>query len=169
MATHVATLEWKRREPDWLVAAVSGFAAGAVLMVLDLLWSSFVVGGGPWRTSYMIAPIFVGPESLSSSDRGFSVGVVAIALATHYALGVVFGLVMAAIMARFNFDATTGRALSTGAVFGVALYLINFYVVASVFYWLAQLRGWETLAAHLVFGVVAALLYHKLRRTVREP
>lgn len=167
MATHVASFEVKRRTPDWLVAAVSGLAAGAVLMVLDLLWSTFVGGGGPWRTSRMIAPIFVGPESLSS-DPGFSVGAVAIALATHYVLGVVFGLVMAAIMAPFNLDATMGRALSTGAVFGLALYLINFYVVTSVFHWLAELRGWDTVAAHLVFGVVAAVLYHKLRRTAVE-
>ena len=29
---------WKRRETDWIAAAVAGFAAGAVLKVLDLVW-----------------------------------------------------------------------------------------------------------------------------------
>jgi len=170
METRLGSLQWTRRAPDWLVAAVSGFAAGAVLMVLDLLWSSIGVGDGPWRTSHMIASIFTGPESLQSSDYRFSVGVVAIALATHYALGIVFGLVMAAIMAPLNLDATTGRALLTGAVFGGALYLINVdIVVRFLFPWLAALRGWDTLAAHLVFGIVAALLYQKLPRTATEP
>ena len=113
----------------------------------------------------MIAPIFVGPESVQSSGHKFSLGVVTIALATHYALGVVFGLAMAGLMAPLSLDSTNGRALLTGAVFGFALYLINFYGVASVFPWLAGLRGWATLAAHLVFGTVAALLYRKLQRT----
>lgn len=168
METQVGLLRSKRRAPDWAVAAVSGFAAGAVLMVLDMLWSSIVAGGGPWRTSNMIAPIFVGPESLQSSHYGFSISVVAIALATHYALGIVFGLVLAAIMTPLNLDATAGRALLTGAVFAVALYLINFYGAASLFPWLAELRGWATLAAHLVFGIVAGLLYWKLERTATE-
>ena len=169
METRLGSLRWKRRAPDWLVAAVSGFAAGVVLMVLDLLWSSIVAGDGPWRTSHMIAPIFTGPESLQSTDYRFSVGVVALALATHYALGIVFGLAMAAIMAPLDLDATIGRALLTGAVFGVALYLINFFGVVRLFPWLAELRGWATLAAHLVFGIVAALLYWKLQRTATRP
>jgi hypothetical protein len=36
--------------------------------------------------------------------------------------------------------------------------------VASLFPWLAEMRGWATLAAHLVFGIVAALLYRRLER-----
>jgi hypothetical protein len=162
MQTHPGSLHWQWRAPDWPVAAVSGFAAGAVLMVLDLVWSSIVAGGGPWQTSYMIAPIFLGPESLQSSEYSFSVGVVAFALATHYVLGIVFGLALAAMMAPFNLDATAGRTLLTGAVFGAALYLVNFYGMVPWFPWLAELRGWATLAAHLVFGIVAALLYWKL-------
>ena len=129
METHPGLLQWKWRAPDWAAAAVSGFAAGAVLMVLDLIWSSLFAAGGPWRTSHMIAPIFVGPESLQFFDFRFNVGVVAIALATHYALGIVFGLVMAAIMASLELDSTPGRALVTGAVFGIALYLVNFNLV----------------------------------------
>jgi hypothetical protein len=168
METRPGLLQWKWRTPDWAAAAVSGFAAGAVLMVLDLLWTSIVVGDSPWRTSHMIAPIFTGPGSLKSSGYEFSVGVVAAALAIHYALGVVFGLVMAAIMTPLNLDATRGRALLAGMVFGIVLYLINFDIVARIFPWLAELRGWDTLAAHLVFGGVAALLYRRFARTARE-
>jgi hypothetical protein len=42
---------------------------------------------------------------------------------------------------------------------------VNFYGIASVFPWLAELRGWPTFAAQIVFGVVAAALYWKLGRT----
>src|SRR5262245_16193925 len=107
-----ALLEMRRTKwhaTDWAAAAVSGFAAGAVLMVLDLLWSSVFNAHGPWRTSHMIAPIFIGTDTLKSTGYAFSVGVVSIALATHYFLGVVFGLIMGAIMTRLDLDSSLSR------------------------------------------------------------
>ena len=169
MGTRSGLLHWTQRTPDWPVAAVAGFAAGAVLMLLDLFWSTLVVGDGPWRTTHMIASVFFGAASLQSSGYEFSLGAVAIALATHYALGVAFGLVIAAVMAPLDLDATTGRALLTGAVFGIVLYLVNVDVAVRLFPWLAELRGWQALLAHVVFGIVAALLYRKLQRTRTQP
>jgi hypothetical protein len=157
------------RATDWAAAAVSGFAAGAVLMVLDLVWSGIFNAHGPWRTSHMIAPLFIGTGTLKATGYAFSVGVVSIALATHYALGVVFGMVMAAIMVRLHLDETPGRAAAAGAIMGMALYLFNFEGLTRFFPWLAELRGGDTLAAHVVFGVVAALLYWRLKRTTAEP
>jgi cytochrome c oxidase subunit II len=165
MELPLRSLDREHRAPNWLVAAVSGFAAGAVLMVLDMIWSSMVAGGGPWQTSHMIAPIFM-PEIVQQSPAyHFSFRVVAVALAVHYVLGIAFGLVLAAIMTPLRLDSSATKALLTGAVFGVALYLVNFYGMVRLFPWLAELRGWATLAAHLVFGVVAALLYWNLGRT----
>jgi hypothetical protein len=167
MDTHLGSQQRQWHTPDWIAAAVAGFAAGAVLMVLDLIWSSIFAVDGPWRTSHMIAPIIIGQERLPTTGYAFSIGVVTLALATHYVLGIVFGLVMAAGMAQFNLAATPGRALVTGAAFGLVLYLINFHAIARFFPWLTELRGWETQAAHVVFGVVAALLYWRLKRTAR--
>ena len=168
MELPLRSIHWERRAPNWVVAAVSGFAAGAVLMVLDLLWSSIVDTGGPWRTSHMIAPIFLGADAAQSTQFRFSAGIVAIALAVHYALGIAFGLILASVMAPLHLDATVRRALVTGAVFGLILYVVNFFGMVRWFPWLADLRGWATIAAHLVFGMVAALLYWKLERSVSE-
>jgi hypothetical protein len=169
MDTLLALRTWKWRATDWTAAAVSGFAAGAVLMVLDLLWSAAFNPDGPWRTSHMIAPIFTGTGGPGSSGYGFSLSVVAISLATHYALGIIFGLVMAALLVQFKLDTTLGRALVAGGVLGILLYLVNFDVLVGFFPWLAALRGADTLAAHVVFGMVAALLYRRLKRTATEP
>ena len=162
------SLHWERRAPDWPVAVVSGFAAGAVLMMLDVLWSTVLAEGGPWRTSRMIAPIFLGPEVAQSSGFHFSIPVVAVALGVHYVLGIVSGLILATIMSALHLDATAAKAVVTGAVFGAVIYLVNFHVMASWFPWLAEMRGWPTLAAHLVFGIVAASLNWKLARTPKE-
>lgn len=162
MELHIHSHHLEARAPDWAAAAVSGFAAGAVLMVLELLWSSIVTGVNPWITSHKIAAIVMGPDALQSSS--FSVGVVALALATHYALGVVFGVALCAIIAPFHFDSSVGMGLLVGAVFGLAIYLLNFYGMVRWFPWFADLRGWTTFAAHLIFGMTAALMYLKLER-----
>lgn len=158
---------WKWRATDWPAAAVAGLAAGAVLMVLDLLWSSTFNPAGPWRTSHMIAPIFTGRTG-ETFHYTFSVGVVSIALATHYVLGVVFGLALGWIMAQLHLDDIPERAAVAGAVLGSLLYLLNFGILVRFFPWLVDLRGWDTYAAHIVFGVVAGLLYWRLKRTGAE-
>jgi hypothetical protein len=156
---------WERRLPDWKVAAVSGFVAGAVLMVLELLWSTFAGSGNPWLATHMVAAILMGPDVLQSAD--FSLPVVIVALVTHYVLGIAFGLVLAGIIVPYRLDSSIGMILLTGAVFGLVLYLFNFYGMVRVFAWFAELRGLSTLVAHLIFGLVAAAMYWKLEQPQR--
>lgn len=157
---------WVRREPDWAAASVAGFLAGAVLMVLELIWSVAVSNTSPWATTHMIAALLMGPDVLHSAE--FSVSVVAVALLTHYVLGVFFALILAIIIAPFHFDSSAGMVLAVGAVFGLVLYWFNFYGVARFFTWFEEMRGWTSVAAHLVFGMVAALAYWKLERPQTE-
>lgn len=160
MEIHMHSHRWEHRSPDWIAAAVSGFVAGAVLMVLDLLWS-VITGVSPWITSHRIAAIVMGPEALQSTDD-FNFWVVAASLVTHYVLGIVFGMVMAAVIAPFHFDSSAGMVLLVGAIFGLALYLLNFYGMVLFFPWFADMRSWATLVAHLIFGMTAAYMYLKL-------
>lgn len=155
---------WERREPDWSAAAVSGFAAGAVLMVLELLWASVMSSTGPWRVSQLVAAFVLGPDALHLPSDSFSLPVVAVALATHYAIGVAFGIVLGILSAGFHYDTEPAVLAVVGLVFGALLYVFGFYAATRVFYWLAELRGWPTLVAHLIFGVTASLLYWKLAR-----
>lgn len=150
------------RLPDWPAAAAAGFAAGAVLMVLELLWSTLVSGGSPWAVSHMITAIVMGPATLQSTD--FSLQVVAVALAAHYVLGIAFGLLLAVLIAAFRLDSSVGMMSLAGAVFGVALYLLNFYGMTHLFAWLADWRSTQALVTHLIFGITAALFYWQLNR-----
>lgn len=155
---------WERRLPDWPMAALAGFVAGAVLMVLELLWATAISGADPWSTPRMVAALIMGPGVLQST--GFSLSVAAAALVTHYVLGIAFGVVLASIMAPFHLDSSAGMVLLSGAIFGLVLYLFNFYGMERIFPWFADMRGWATLVAHLVFGMVAASVYWKLERRV---
>jgi hypothetical protein len=149
--------------PDWTVAAVSGFAAGAVLMVLELLWATIIMGDSPWVTSHMVAAIVMGQDVLQSTD--FSVSVVVAALVTHYVLGIVLTLILAAIIVPFHLDSSIGMVMLTGAVFGLAVYLFNFFGMVHFFSWFAEMRGFTTMLAHIIFGIVAAAMYWKLEQT----
>ncbi len=161
MEVGIHSLHWERRMPDWPAAAVAGFAAGAVLMVLELLWS-LVGGESPWRASHQVAAIVLGPGTQQSS--GFGVGVVTLALATHYALGVVFGIVLAVLIAPLRLESNVAASLAAGALFGAVLYGFNFFAMVRWFPWFADMRGAPTLVAHLVFGMSAALLYWEFER-----
>ncbi|WP_420995662.1 hypothetical protein ACKI2N_022205 [Cupriavidus sp. 30B13] len=160
MELHMQSHHYVRRLPDWMAAAVSGLAAGALLMVVELFWSTMVAGVNPWGTTRMIAAIVMGPDVLQTSL--FSVGTVAAALVIHFVLGAVLGMVLAAIIAPFHFDSSIGMVLLTGAAFGLVVYLLNFYGMTRFFSWFADARGWHTLVGHLIFGMTAAIAYWKL-------
>jgi hypothetical protein len=149
-----------RRSPDWTAAAVSGLAAGALLLVLELFWSTMVSGVNPWGTTRMIAAILMGRDVLQTSL--FSVGTVAAALLIHFVLGAVLGMVLAIIIAPFQLDSSVRMILLAGAVFGAAVYVFDFHVMTRVFTWFADARGWHTLVGHMIFGMVAAVCYWKL-------
>lgn len=152
----------ERRPVDWAAAAVAGFGAGAILMVLDLVWSLVVTGEGPWVAPRMIAAIVMGPGVLAS--REFDLGIVVVALLLHYALGITGGLVVAAVSAPLGLDARLDLAVLTGAVFGLVLYVINFHVLVGAYPWFGEIRGWVALAINLVFGIATTALYWKLER-----
>lgn len=153
---------WQRHMPDWAAAVAAGLVGGAVLMVLELLWSTTVSGMDLWYTSRRIAAIVLGPETLQGS--GFSLGVVVVALATHYVLGIVFGIALALIIARYHYEANPGMLELIGMVFGSVLYLLNFHGMSVFFPWIAELRGWATFIGHLVFGLTVVLAYMWLQR-----
>jgi hypothetical protein len=156
---------WTRRAPDWKAAAVAGFAAGAVLMVLELIWEATMGPAGPWRIPHLVAALVLGPDILKPAALPFDLGVVSIALVVHYVIGVGFGLIIGALIAGFHYETSLGVIQAIGVMVGFAMYLFNFHAMSQVFPWFAELRGWGTLMAQLVFGVIAAVLYWKLARS----
>jgi hypothetical protein len=167
MQLHLPLHRWHAHAPDWRAAIAAGLVAGAALMVLELLWSMTSLGTSPWTMSHMIAAITMGTDVLQSSE--FNVGIVAVALITHYVLGVVFALIMAAIIESFRWDTSPGTVLFAGGVFGLVLYLFNFYVMVGVFPWFAEMRSWAAVMGHLLFGMTASGMYLRLAQHPTAP
>ncbi|TAL54874.1 hypothetical protein [Pandoraea sp.] len=158
MELHLDTHHFTHRKPDWAAAATAGFAACAFFSAVEMLAVLLVTGQSPWIPSRMVAAILLGTGVLPPPAT-FDVTVVAAALAVHFALGVGLGLILGAIVAPFRLDSDVATVSIAGAVFGLAVYLFNFYVMTDVFPWFAASRGWLMLAGHLVFGAFAGYMY----------
>lgn len=76
----------------------------------------------------------------------------------------VFGLILAVVIASFNLDSSAGLILAVGVVFGLIVYVVNFYGMTVFFPWFAEARNWLSMALHAVFGIVAAESYLGLEK-----
>ncbi|MDF3881483.1 hypothetical protein [Cupriavidus basilensis] len=164
MELHLASHHFTRRVPDWRAAVLSGFAAGVVFLVVELV-ALWLMGESPWWPPRMIAGIALARDVLSQAAP--DAGIVLAALLVHFMLSIAFGLILAVIMAPFSFDSSIGVASLAGAVFGLAVYVINFYGITTLVPWLADARGAPSFLAHVVFGLVAADAYLIERREDR--
>ncbi|WP_454754632.1 hypothetical protein [Cupriavidus necator] len=162
MELHMHSHHFMRRMPYWRAAVLAGIAAGGIFVVLEALLT-VAMGGSAWAPLRMTAAIVMG-HGVAAQAATFNTGIVLVGLAVHFALSVVFGLVLAAIMAPFNLDSSIGMTSLAGAVFGLAVYLIDFYGMTRLFPWFVEARGALSLVTHLVFGLVAADLYLQLEQ-----
>ncbi|AFT90036.1 hypothetical protein BUPH_08334 (plasmid) [Paraburkholderia phenoliruptrix BR3459a] len=156
MELHIHSHHFDRRMPEWPAALIDGCVAGAVFLVIEL-FAMRVAGQSLWVPLRMIAAIPMGRDALQAAP--FAPGVVAVALVTHFALSILFAVILAVIMAPFSLDSSVGLASLVGVVFGVLLYVINFHGMTYVFPWFADARGWVSFLNHIVFGLVAADTY----------
>jgi hypothetical protein len=139
-----------KQRMQWGAALGAGFIAGLILVV--------VPRGSPWSSLTFFSPVIMG--------RGLSpftgLPLVAIWLC-HLAVSIVYGLIIAKIINNFR----QFKAILTGGLVGLVLYLINFGIISTLW---SDLRGNEVsvLFTHVVFGLLAAGAYRGLlsRRTV---
>jgi hypothetical protein len=85
----------------------------------------------------------------------FDPTVVSTAVAVHMILAIVYGVILAFLIQRLD----TGMAVVGGALFGLALYFINFYGFTRWFPWFADARDWISIFTHIVQSGLMAYLY----------
>src|SRR5689334_9626991 len=133
---------------------IAGIVAGVVSTLVQVaLW---IVDGAPFpailfRDARLAAALVMGTSALKAADT-FDARVMIVAAVVHFALSIAFATALSPWLAR----GSTTRAIARGAVFGVALYVLNLHVMTLVFPWFDVSRGAITLAAHVAFGVSAA-------------
>jgi hypothetical protein len=156
----VATQE-SSSSPDvnWEAAAQAGVVAGLVYLAWQMALYPLVTGGSVWDVPRATAAILIG-KGILATPATFNLGVFIVGLLLHLTLSAGYGLLLAAMIAGLR----RGAALVSGGIFGLVLYLINFYWFTTAFSWFARARNWATGLAHVIFGLVAVWSYLALRR-----
>jgi hypothetical protein len=146
-----------------------GLLVGLFFAIMEMIGAAAMGAPAfsPWRA---FASTILGQRALTQTPFGiaFIVGVVA-----HFALSAIYGVAYAYIIGRASATtrASLGREAAIGLLFGVALYLVNFQVIARVIYpWFRHAnQPWQFILHTVFFGLPLALLFGASeRRMVRR-
>lgn len=144
---------------DWKAIFWSGLIAGAVFMMMEMTLVGTVGGGSPWGPPRLISAILLGSGVLPPPAT-FDVVVLFVAMVVHFFMSLVLAVMMAFIISHWRLGLLA--SIGGGAVFGVIIYLVNFYGFTAIFPWFANARTPITLVSHITFGLVLGWVYHAL-------
>lgn len=132
----------------------AGLVSGAVFMALEMAMMPVLIGASPWAPLRLTAAITQGTSVLTPIDT-FDLGAAFAAVLIHFTLSLAYALLFA-VIGKGHSIATDA---SVGALFGLALYVVNFYLFTALFPWFAELRHWASVVGHLAYGGVLGATY----------
>ena len=156
------------RQSSWMIhvdikaATLAGLLAGVVATLLQLmLWSlhAFALPETLFRDARLTAAIVLGHEVLPPPPT-FDWRVMIVATCVHFALSIVYAIVLAAAIGRLSMRA----GLAAGTLFGLVLYVVNMYGFTALFPWFEATRDGITAIAHVAFGAAASATYITARK-----
>jgi hypothetical protein len=145
-----------RQIVDWRAALIAGLVAGAVFFA-QLLWIAETTAGSYWLALRLLASALLGTDALTPAS-GDGARVVMAALAAHIPLSLGFACLIAFVLHRWGMIV----GIAGGALFGLALYGVNFFALAPLAPQFALMKGSSLAFAHLIFGAFAGGVYELL-------
>jgi hypothetical protein len=145
-----------RKLVDFRAVFWAGILSGLVFLVVNMLLSLFILGT-PWIFVRMVAALVLGQEVLPP-PASFDAGIFILAVGIHLLLSLLFTAILAVIIHKWGLAV----GIIGGALFGLALYAINFYTFSFFFPWFFSLRSWIILLSHVFYGATAGGLYEAL-------
>jgi uncharacterized membrane protein YagU involved in acid resistance len=115
-------------------AAAGGVIAGIAFAAFEMIAGAVLMGvDNTFMPLRMIAGIVLGPQTL---DPTFSLpSAVFVAVFVHLMLSVGFALIFVAVVQPTSTMRSTNTLLVSGSLYGLGLWLVNFYVIAPVMGW----------------------------------
>jgi hypothetical protein len=142
-----------------VAGVLGGLAAGAAYLIAQVTFTAVLHAGGAAEPLQRIAAILMGPDA-APPPAEFSFTVFGMAMIIHFALAMAFGRLVSVLVWR----RAAGPGVLVGALVGLALYLVNFWLLAPVaFPWFADSIRAVTMVDHLLFGAVAAAVCLSVR------
>lgn len=147
----------------------AGVVAGVLFGIMEMA-ASALMGQPPLMPIRMFASTVLGQVALEATPLGTAVIVGTIA---HLALSGLFGVIYAVLSGLLPpaAEIRTGQQGLLGLLFGIALWFVNFQIIARLFYpWFLDAPQFLQAMMHAVFfGLPVALLYVGAERRWRRP
>ena len=145
--------------PEPVAGVIGGLVAGAAYLLAQVSFTALVHPGAAAEPLQRIAAMLLGPDAAPPPAEITST-VFGMALMIHFALAMVFGR----IVSFLAWPRRTRSGVLVGALTGLALYAVNFGLIApEAFPWFEGSIRWVTMADHALFGAVAAVVCLALR------
>jgi hypothetical protein len=147
-----------------VAGVVGGFVAGLAYLLAQVAFTVAVRPGTAAEPLQRIAAILLGPDA-APPPAEFTLVMFGMALIIHFGLAMAFGRLVSVLA----WGRSTGAGILVGALVGLALYVIDFVLIAPhAFPWFLDSIRPVTVADHALFGVVAAAVALALRGPVRD-
>lgn len=148
----------------WGAVIYAGIISSIVFQVLEAVLIPLFGGGSPWGPARMIAAMVMG-RSVLPPPATFDLGIALVALVVDIVLAIIYVFVLSWFIRFWRLR----PALLAAVVFGVALFVLNFYGFTAMFPWFVMGRNLVTLFTHVVFSVTAVLAFKKLAPVPAQP
>lgn len=145
-----------RQVVDWSAAMWAGVISGIIFLMVNLLLTAYTLGS-PWIVVRVLASVVMGNRVLPP-PASFDITIFVVALIVHLVLSVLFACLLAIVIHRWGLIV----GIVGGALFGLALYGINFYSFSYFFPWFFPFKSWMMVVSHVVFGAAAGGIYEAL-------
>ncbi|MBX9730151.1 MAG: hypothetical protein K2X59_02390 [Sphingomonas sp.] len=138
---------------DIVLPALAGIAGGVTIAAVGMVYRA-AIGKGFWSLPNGIGGIALGPDA--GATRSFGLATLT-GVALHMVLSAVYGIAIVALAPALGIG-----FVATGFIVGVAVWLVNYYVIGAVHAGskhLAQLNPvWMAFFLHALYGVVAGIV-----------
>jgi hypothetical protein len=145
-----------------------GVVAGMVFGLIEVVGTG-MMGDSPLMPIRMFASVVLGEGAMTSPNIG-SVAIVGVV--AHVVLSAIFGLMYGVFAANTSLRTQTdwSRQAFLGLMFGVALWFVNFQVIARFLYpWFLEVPQFGSMVMHaMFFGLPLSLLYARAERHVHH-
>lgn len=141
---------------DWRAALIAGVASGAVFLMLSA-WFAYSNVGSASLMARVLASVLLGEDALSPA-AGDMLRIWTAALVVHTPFSLGFACLIAYVLHRWGLIV----GIAGGALFGLALYGINFYALTSFMPQFTIIKSASLAFTHIIFGAFAGGVYELL-------
>ena len=140
-----------QRNVTWRAIPFAGLIAGTAFLIVNVILTPLIYEIDPLLILRYVGSLILGSDVLTDN----SMSVVVVGVIVHYALSILFALVIALVIHRGGF----WFGIIGGAILGLAIYSINLYTMTVFFDWFFAIHNTALLISHIVFGAVAGGVY----------